>query len=113
MKQCTSCGLALPDDAHFCGRCGSAQADAEEQRRRPLMQGLPALGALGSQGQTPIGNVPMVQGTPQVGGVPMVQGNLSLQSAQGVSHGTMGSVQGVTHAASPLTSTPSISAAPG
>lgn len=64
------------------------EADEEERRRRALMQGLPLLGALATEGQAPIAHVPLVQGTPQVSGVPMVQGTPSLPGGIAARHGS-------------------------
>ena len=49
----------------------------DEERRRLL--GLPLLGALASEGQAPVANVPEVQGTPQAGRVPRVEGGSAPQ----------------------------------
>src|SRR6266852_1347982 len=52
-------------------RLNNEDEEKDEERRR--LMGLPLLGVLASEGQAPVANVPVVQGTPQVGGVPRVE----------------------------------------
>jgi hypothetical protein len=105
MQNCRFCGSSLPDNASFCGNCGSPIADSaqkamdvtdpssgsgltldtpplpsEYDETLPVLPDIISPGMLIGEGQAPpTGNVPMVHGAPQVGGVPTVQGTPPLR----------------------------------
>src|SRR3989442_4401141 len=79
-------------------RLNNEDEEKDEERRRLL--GLPLLGVLASEGQAPVANVPVVQGTPQVGGVPRVEDGSAPQ------HVHSSTAQLHAHATSPQASAP-------
>src|SRR5712691_3234231 len=63
---CLYCGTHLPDDAVFCNKCGKRQnvAANEPATDAAILPFPPLPEASTGDGQPPVGNVPIVQGTP-------------------------------------------------
>src|SRR5215472_15765951 len=100
MLYCRFCGAEVPDNARFCGRCGSVLGDVTEGRTdlssspeqdvqssegyeedsQAILFDLPFVAGLPGDLQAPMANAPMVKGTPQPGGTPVVHGTPSIQT---------------------------------
>ena len=98
MLYCRFCGSEVPDNARFCGRCGSVLGAAPEGRTdlssspeqdvqsagsyagdsQAILFDLPFAAGLPGDLQAPLANAPMVKGMPQPGGTPVVHGTPSI-----------------------------------